>query len=165
MDLYQIDKLTDDMMNFCHDKFYDFLKIALGKDLYELFRIQSIRRMNSLKSITVDELIQILDYDITELRPLRKVLGYVSTDGKFHLQLGFRKLIEHLLLLVKSRNDTLITNSHINNDHMRNDIFQQLFALWNQSPSSYNDINVSIIIPWMKKYLREHEKIKKSVQL
>ncbi|CAF1154910.1 unnamed protein product [Adineta ricciae] len=96
MDLYQIDKLTDDMMNFCHHKFYDFLKTVLGKDLCEFFRIQSIRWMNSLKSITVDELMQILDYDITELRPLRKVLGYVSTDGKFHLQLEFRKLTERL---------------------------------------------------------------------
>ena len=43
MDILQLDELTDDMMNLRNDDFYNFLEVALNKDLCELFRVQDIR--------------------------------------------------------------------------------------------------------------------------
>ncbi|CAF3555040.1 unnamed protein product [Rotaria sp. Silwood2] len=78
-------------------------KSVLNKDLCELFRVQTIRDMSSLSSITVNDLIQILSFHITELNSLKKELGFVSADGSFHLRLGFRNLLDRLLSLVKSK--------------------------------------------------------------
>ncbi|CAF1679707.1 unnamed protein product, partial [Rotaria magnacalcarata] len=33
MDIFQLNELTDDMMNLCDDEFYNFLENTLNKDL------------------------------------------------------------------------------------------------------------------------------------
>ena len=80
------------MMNLSHDKFYEFLEVVLSKDLCELLRLQAIRDMFSLSSVTVDQLIDILNYDIIELSSVKKALGFVTTDGKFSSSIGISKV-------------------------------------------------------------------------
>ncbi|CAF4058262.1 unnamed protein product [Rotaria sordida] len=96
---------------------------TLNKDLCNLFRIQAIQDMSSLSSITVAQLIQILDFDIVGLNYFKKAFGFVSVDGNFHLRLGFRNLLECLLLLVKSKKKSLVKNLELTHDHIENDIF------------------------------------------
>ncbi|CAF1263664.1 unnamed protein product [Rotaria sordida] len=102
---------------------------ALNKDLCDLFRIQAIQDMSSLSSITVDQLIHILDLDIVGLNYFKKALGFVSVDGNFHLRLDFRNLLERLLLLVKSKKNSLVKNLELTHDHIENDIFKKLIEL------------------------------------
>ncbi|CAF4005778.1 unnamed protein product [Rotaria sordida] len=106
-----------------------FLENALNKDLCDLFRIQAIQDMSSLSSITVDQLIHILDLDIVGLNYFKKALGFVSVDGNFHLRLDFRNLLERLLLLVKSKKNSLVKNLELTHDHIENDIFKKLIEL------------------------------------
>ena len=100
MDILQLDELTDDMMNLRNDDFYNFLKVALNKDLCELFRVQGIRDMSALSSITIDQIIQIFTFNAMELNNLKRSLGFILVDGNLHLRLGYRNLLNRLLLLV-----------------------------------------------------------------
>ncbi|CAF3764180.1 unnamed protein product, partial [Rotaria socialis] len=115
MDLFQLNELTDDMMNLCNNDFYNFLKNSLNKDLCELFRVQAIRHMTSLSSITIDQIIEILTLDIGDLNNLKKSLGFVTSDEKFHVRLDHRNLLERLLLLVKSKTNSSMKNSDLSN--------------------------------------------------
>ena len=92
MDILQLDELTDDMMNLRNDGFYNLLEVALNKDLCELFRVQGIRDMSSLSSMTIDQIIQIFTFNVMELNNLKRSLGFISSDGNFHLRLGYRNL-------------------------------------------------------------------------
>jgi hypothetical protein len=64
MDIFRIDELTDNMMDLSHDEFYHFLEIVLNKDLCQLFRVQAIRDMSSLSNLTVDEITEILNFNL-----------------------------------------------------------------------------------------------------
>ncbi|CAF4343454.1 unnamed protein product [Rotaria sp. Silwood2] len=139
MDIFQLHELTDDMMKLSHDTFYNFLEITLNKDLCELFRIQAIRDMSSLSSISVDELIQILNFDVVELNYLKKALGFVSVDGNFHLRLGFQNLLERLFSLVKSKKNSSVKSLQLTHNQIEDDILRQLTELWKHSFSSSND--------------------------
>jgi hypothetical protein len=160
MDIFQLDELTDDMMSLSHDNFYEFLERALNKDLCELFRIQAIRDMSSLSSITIDQLTQILTFDVVELSYLKKALGFVSSDGNFHLRLGFRHLLERLLLLVKAKRNSFVKNLELAPDRTENDILKKLTELWKHSVSSSNENNVPILIPWIKNIFENFKKSK-----
>ncbi|CAF1369941.1 unnamed protein product [Adineta ricciae] len=85
MDICQLNELTDDMMNLSYEELYEFLKTTLNNDLFELFRIQANRDVFSLSSTTVDQLIEIFNFDILKLNPLKQKLGYVSTNGNLYL--------------------------------------------------------------------------------
>ncbi|CAF4887090.1 unnamed protein product [Rotaria socialis] len=113
--LFQLNELTDGMMNLCNNDLYNFLENSLNKDLCELFRVQAIRHMTSLSSITIDQIIEILTLDTGDLNNLKKSLGFVTSDEKFHLRLDHRNLLERLLLLVKSKTNSSIKNSDLSN--------------------------------------------------
>ncbi|CAF3430772.1 unnamed protein product [Rotaria sp. Silwood2] len=72
--------------------------------------------MTSLSSITIDQIIEILTVDIINLNNLKKSLGFVTTDGKFHLRLGHRNLLERLLILVKSKKNSSVKNLDLSNN-------------------------------------------------
>ena len=101
MDILQINELTDEMMSLSNEQFYQFLDNHLGKDLCELFRIQAIRDMSSLSGLSLSDLIEVFNFNIVDLISLKAKLGFVSTDGSYHLRLGYTHLIERLLLLAK----------------------------------------------------------------
>ncbi|CAF3298097.1 unnamed protein product [Rotaria sp. Silwood2] len=160
MDIFQLHELTDDMMKLSHDTFYNFLEITLNKDLCELFRIQAIRDMSSLSSISVDELIQILNFDVVELNYLKKALGFVSVDGNFHLRLGFQNLLERLFSLVKSKKNSSVKSLQLTHNQIEDDILRQLTELWKHSFSSSNEYNIPIVIPWIKNIFDNFKKSK-----
>ncbi|CAF4966052.1 unnamed protein product, partial [Rotaria magnacalcarata] len=68
MNILQLNELTDDMMNLSLDNFYNFIEIALDKDLRELFQVQAIREIPSLSSVTIDQLTQVFTFEIYELK-------------------------------------------------------------------------------------------------
>ncbi|UJR06730.1 hypothetical protein I4U23_011019 [Adineta vaga] len=160
MDIFEIHELTDDMMKLSHDTFYKFLEAALNKDLCELFRIQGIRDMSSLSSITIDELIHILDFDVIELNNLKKALGFVSADGRFYLRLGFRNLLDRLWLLVGSKKNPSTNTLQPTYEHIEDYIVKNLPKLWKQSFSSSNEDNIPILIPWIKNIFENFKKSK-----
>ncbi|CAF3090950.1 unnamed protein product [Rotaria sp. Silwood2] len=82
--------------------------------------------MSSLSSITIDQIIEILTINIIDLSHLKKSLGFVMTDGKFHLRFGHRNLLERLLILVKSMKNSSIKNVHLSNNFVSMD--QQHFS-------------------------------------
>ena len=146
MDIYTITEISDDIMNLSYDKFYDFLNIVLNKDLSKLFRVQAIREMSSLSSLTVDELIQILNHDIAELHSIREKLGFISSGERFHLRLGFRNLLERLLSLVKLKKNSLIKSLELTQENAINDMYKKLMHIWKQTPSSSNENDTPILI-------------------
>ncbi|CAF2998115.1 unnamed protein product [Rotaria sp. Silwood2] len=150
MNILQLIELTDDMMNLAHDQFYDFIETALNKDICELFRLQSIQEMSPLSSTTVDELTEILSYDIVELSSIKRILGFVSTDGKFHLRIGFRIPLERLISLVKSKTNSYLKNYEPKCNHLEYDILGKLTEIWRQGPMSSNINDIPILIPWIK---------------
>ncbi|CAF1409318.1 unnamed protein product [Rotaria magnacalcarata] len=74
MNILQLNELTDDMMNLSLDNFYNFIEIALDKDLRELFQVQAIREIPSLSSVTIDQLTQVFTFEIYELKGLKNHL-------------------------------------------------------------------------------------------
>ena len=148
------------MMNLSYDKFYDFLDIVLNKDLSKLFQIQAIREMSSLSSITVVELIEILNHDIVELHSIREKIGFISPDGRFHLRLGFRKLLERLLSLVKLKKSSLTNNLELKQENATDDMCKKLINLWKEAPSSSNDNNTPILILWINNIFKNLQKKK-----
>ena len=157
MDIFRIDELTDDMMNLSHDEFYRFLEAALSKDLCQLFRVQAIRDMSSLSNLTIDDITQVLNFSIISLNQLKESLGFVTIDGKFHLRLGFRNQLEHLLMLVKSKKNSRARNTELLNKQMGNDVYEKLTELLKRTS---NGADVPILIPWMNNILRNSEKSK-----
>jgi hypothetical protein len=160
MDIFQLNELTDEMMNLCDDKFYDFLEVILNKDLCELFRVQAIRNMSSLSSVTMDQIIQVLTVEISDLGYLRKLLGFVTTDGVFHLRLGHRNLLERLLMLVKSKKNSMIKNIELTNKYKNNQIQGKLLEIWKQTSSSTSETNIPILFPWITNVFTNLEKTK-----
>ena len=160
MDVFQINELTNDMMNLSHDKFYEFLEVVLSKDLCELLRLQAIRDMFSLSSVTVDQLIDILNYDIVELSSAKKALGFVTTGGKFHLRLGFRKSLERLTSLVKAKKNAPDKSHELIHDQWANDILIKLTDMWGHGSNLSHTLNVPILIPWIKNIFENFKKEK-----
>ena len=105
------------------------MDIVLNKDLSKLFRVQAIREMSSLSSSTVDELIEILNHDIVELHSIREKLDFISSDGRFHLRLGFRNLLERLFSLVKLKKNSLIKSLELTQESTINDMYKKLMHI------------------------------------
>ncbi|CAM4913091.1 unnamed protein product [Rotaria socialis] len=154
MDLFQLNELTDDMMNLCNNDFYNFLKNSLNKDLCELFRVQAIRHMTSLSSITIDQIIEILTLDIGDLNNLKKSLGFVTSDEKFHVRLDHRNLLERLLLLVKSKTNSSMKNSDLSNQYMKEQIHEKCLEMWRKTSNSSNVIECELRLSLLKEYSR-----------
>jgi hypothetical protein len=106
--------------------------------------------MPSLSFITVDQLTQVLTFEIDELKDLKKSLGFTTSDGNFHLRLGHRKLLEHLLFLVQAKKTSSVRNRELSNNFIENDIDKKLIELLKHQTSNLSDEhNVSILIPWI----------------
>ena len=163
MDIFQLNELTDKMMHLCDDKFYNFLEVTLNKDLCELFRVQAIRNMSSLSSVTLDQTVQMLTVEIIDLRYLRKSLGFVTTDGVFHLRLGHRNLLERLLMLVKCKKNSIIKNIKSTNKYNNNHIQEKLLEIWKQTSSSSNETDVPILFRWITNGFKNLEKTEKQI--
>jgi hypothetical protein len=160
MDIFQINELTDEMMDLCDDNFYDFLQASLNKDLCELFRVQTIRDMSSLSSIIIDQIIDILTVEVTDLNNLRKSLGFVTTDGHFHLRLGHRNRLERLLALVKSKKNSINKNIQLSNKPTKDQLQEKLLELWKQTPNSTKETNTPILFPWISNIFKNLKKNK-----
>ena len=122
MDIFQINQLTVEMMSLSDERFYEFLHDTVGPDLHELFQVQAIRDIPSVFSTSIDELIQIFSFDIVELTSLKAKLGFVSADGRYHLRLGYKNLLERLLMLVKSKKTVTERDLDLLDNTMANDI-------------------------------------------
>ncbi|CAF2709092.1 unnamed protein product [Rotaria sp. Silwood2] len=150
MNILQLNELTDEMMNLSLNNFYNFIEIALNKDLCELFQVQAIREMSSLSSATIDQLTQVFTFEIDELKGLKKSLGFTTSDGNFHLRLGHRKLLEHLLSLVQAKKTLSVKNRELSNNFIENDTDKKLIELLKHRTSNLSDgHSVSILIPWI----------------
>ncbi|CAF1921905.1 unnamed protein product [Rotaria magnacalcarata] len=160
MDLFQLNELTDDTVNLCNNDFYNFLENSLNKDLCELFRVQAIRHMTSLSSITIDRIIEILTLDIGDLNNLKKSLGFVTSDGKFHLRLGHRNLLERLLLLVKSKKNSSIKNSDLSNQCMKEQIHEKCLEMWRKASNSSNVTYIPVLFSWINSIFQNLQKTK-----
>ncbi|CAF4007225.1 unnamed protein product [Adineta steineri] len=150
MNILKLDKLTDEMMNLSFKDFYNFIEIALNKELSELFQVQSIREMSSLSSVTVNQLTHILTLEITDLIDLKKSLGYMTSHGVFHLRLGHQQLLERLLSLVQAKNTSSVNNRVVSNNFIENDIYVKLTELLKHQASNLSNVhNFSILVPWI----------------
>ncbi|CAM4824847.1 unnamed protein product [Rotaria magnacalcarata] len=119
MNILQLNELTDDMMNLSLDNFYNFIEIALDKDLRELFQVQAIREISSLSSVTIDQLTQVFTFEIYELKVQAK------------------KAVS-----VKNRE---LSNNFIENDINK----KLIELLKHQTSNLSDGYNVSILIPWI----------------
>ncbi|CAF2102295.1 unnamed protein product [Rotaria magnacalcarata] len=160
MDLFQLNELTDDTVNLSNNDFYNFLENSLNKDLCELFRVQAIRHMTSLSSITIDRIIEILTLDIGDLNNLKKSLGFVTSDGKFHLRLSHRNLLERLLLLVKSKKNSSIKNSDLSNQCMKEQIHEKCLEMWRKASNSSNVTYIPVLFSWINSIFQNLQKTK-----
>ncbi|CAF0782627.1 unnamed protein product [Adineta ricciae] len=102
------------------------------------------------KGTTVDRLIEIFNYDILELNPLKQKLGYVSTNGNFYPRLGYRSSLDRLLLLVKTKMNLRMNSLVVPANHIEYDIAQKLTELWENTPTVSNHNNAPILISWIK---------------
>lgn len=161
MNIFRINEITDDMINLSNDRFFAFLEYALDKDACELFQIQSIRNMLSLSSVTLDELIRILNYDVQELNLLKKKLGFMTKDGHYQLRLGYRSSIERLLILIKSKNDTSQNQSSSPSvESLTDNLLAQLTMLWNERSAPNKDDFMPVLFPLIKNIVTNLNKMK-----
>lgn len=151
MSIFQLNVLTDEIMDLSHEDFFKFLQETLNKDLCELFQVQAIRDMSSLSSVTIEELIEIFNFEVEEYKDLKKALGYTTTDGSFHLRLAHRKLLEHLLSLVKQKKTLPMNNRVLSNSFKQNDINVNIVQLLKQEMSNLPDgHSISVLLPWIR---------------
>ena len=94
--------------------------------------------MSSLSSITIGQIMQVFTFNVMELNNLKRSLGFISSDGNFHLRLSYRNLLDRLLLLVKSKKSSLVKNFELSNKHKENQINEKLLEIWKQTSSSSN---------------------------
>ena len=85
-----------------------------------------------------------------ELSSIKRVLGFVSTDGKFHLRIGFRVALERLISLVKSKTNSYVKSCELKRDHLEHDLLDKITEIWKQGPMSSDMSDIPILIPWMK---------------
>ena len=76
--------------------------------------------MCSLSSIAIDQIIQVFTFNVMELNNLKRSLGFLSSEGYFHRRLGYRNLLDRLLLLAKSKKSSLVKNFELSNKHKEN---------------------------------------------
>ncbi len=91
---------------------------------------------------------------------MKKSLGFVIADGKFHLPLGFRNLLERLLSLAKSKKNSRAKNFELLNKQMKNDICKKLTELWKHTSKASNDTSAPILIPWINNILENLQRTK-----
>ena len=75
--------------------------------------------------------------------------GFILSDGRFLLRLGFRNLFERLLSLVKLKKNSLIKSLELTQENTINDMYKKLMHIWKQASSSSNENNTSILILWI----------------
>ena len=160
MDIFQINELTDENMSLKDERFYEFLHSAVGPDLRELFQVQAIKNMPSLLTTSFDVLIEIFNFDIVELTFLKAKLGFVSADGRYHLRLGCKNLLERLLLLVKSKKAVAKRDLDLLDTTMTDDILQRLIGVWKRRSDSSKESDPPILLPLIKNIFHNSFKMK-----
>ena len=165
MDILQINELTDEMMSLSNEQFYQFLDNYLGKDLCELFRIQAIRDMSSLSGLSLSDLIEVFNCDIVDLISLKAKLGFVSTDGRYHLRLGYTYLIERLLLLATLKKDSTQRNEDILDDTKKDDILERLVDFWVEKQKPFKSIRNAYPSTIDSEYFFKPEQDEEQIQL
>ncbi len=93
--------LPDDIFNYNHNEFYEFIKETLGADLAELFNFQAIRHAAHLMDTTCDELLLILQEDSKDINNLKKLCCFQLNDNKFQVKLGVKLAINNLIQSLK----------------------------------------------------------------
>ncbi len=116
--------------------------------------------MSSLSNVTVDEIIELLNFNITSLSQLKESIGFTTTDGKFHLRLGFKHLLERLLFLVKAKKNARAKNLELSNKQMENDLCKKITDLWTNNFKASNNTSVPILIPWTNNIIENLHKTK-----
>ncbi|CAF4551437.1 unnamed protein product, partial [Rotaria socialis] len=86
--------------------------------------------------------------------------GFVSTDGKFHLRIGFRVTLERLISLAKSKTNSYVKNYELKRDQLEHDLLGKLTEVWKQGPMSSGTSDIPILIPWMKNTFENFKKQK-----
>ena len=68
----------------------------------------------------------------------------------FHLRLGFRKLLERLISLVKAKKNAPDKSYELIHDQWANDILIKLTDMWRHGSNLSHTLHVPILIPWVK---------------
>ena len=106
--------------------------------------------MASLSSVTLDQLTHVLTLESDELKDLKVSLGFTTNDGNFHLRLGHRKLLEHLLRLVQAKNTVYMKKHDLSNNFHDDEIDKKLIDfLKHQTYDLSKGQSASIFIPWI----------------
>jgi hypothetical protein len=97
--------LPDDIFNYNHEEFYEFIKKTRGADLAELFSFQAIRHATHLMDTTCDEILLILQEDSKDLNNLKNLCCFQLADSKFRVKLGVKLAINNLIQSLKIKQE------------------------------------------------------------
>jgi hypothetical protein len=108
--------LLDDIFNYNHNEFYQFIKETRSTDLAELFSFQATRHATHLMGTTCDEILSILQEDSKDINNLKKLCCFQLSDNKSRAKLGIKLAINNLIQLLKIKQEQK-KNLHINVHH------------------------------------------------
>lgn len=97
--------LSDDIFNYNHNEFYQFMKETCGTDLAELFSFQATRHVTHLRGTTYDEILSILQEDSKDINNLKKLCCFQLCDNKSRVKLGIKLAINNLIQLLKIKQE------------------------------------------------------------
>jgi hypothetical protein len=121
--VFDTNKLSDDVLSLTDDKFYDFVKEVLGKTAADLLKIQAINNVPSF--LLSNDLCGVIELDIVseELDDLRQKISFSIKDGTCHVKTGIHNDFKYLKKLLslkleegdrKKKRNTKQTTTKIN---------------------------------------------------
>lgn len=99
-----LDNLSDEVLFYSHDQFYNFIEEYLGVDEMKLIKLQSIKSSKTL--INVPDVLAILSFKCREMTDLKHRLCFIDDDNpeNFVVKSGIKTGITDLIKALKEKN-------------------------------------------------------------
>jgi hypothetical protein len=103
VDNVDLNNLSDEVLLYSNDRFYQFVEKCLGPDELVLVKLQAIKSTRAL--INVPDILAVLDLDCPELNDIKKRICFVTESNELVLKAGVKCAIEDFTNTLKAKND------------------------------------------------------------
>lgn len=161
---YDASVLPDDVFSLSNDAFLSMVQKLVGEQIVEILKIQLISSTQSL--LRTNNIFEIFNLNCPALSEMRRKTCFQLDDGSFLVQSGLKNNLNHLLNLLRGKEQQLTSANSKDEEHdERNETEkkQALFDLVNEQPllksivqwyeqdqSKSNDTKQSFLQPFSK---------------
>ena len=96
-----LNNLSDEVLYYSNDRFYQFIEDCLGFDEMTILKAQAIKTTRAL--INVPDVLAVLDLKCRELLDIKKRLCFITDDNEFVVKPGIKAGIDDLIFLLKEK--------------------------------------------------------------